>query len=546
MARALWSAPPPLVLGLALLAAQPGHVEAQGGCECAPSCDQLNIQTLPGIGRVTYISGARLACEGGIRITADSAVAYEDRAYSELFGSVRYVEAGRELLADEARYFTNEGRLQAASNVLVRDDEQGSSIENGDLVYLLQTDFRDEATMTVTTGADGLRPRALLMPPAREEAPEAAAADSVPEVDVERVAKIEPEAEVDTVPPTPYSVVGDRLVLRGEGYFTAAGTVEIVRDSLFAFGDSAVYDRDLGDLVLEGSARVEGDGYELVGRRVQMVSPDAAASEVRATRDARLVGEGFELTSARIVIFLRDDALERLVAVPIIRASSGEAVADSADLERPNAFVQDIVLTSDSLEILAPGDAIERVFAAGNAHSTSSSGDSLNVELLPEIARTDWLEGDTIVVAFTRPPDAGAPSDVQVEAITAVGTARSLYRLPANDSAAVPGTDPPAVHYVMGDSIRIELIDGQVREMRVSGQTQGVHLEPLRPPSDTAVVSDSAVIGIDTASAAADTGSFPAPPEHSAGPPRRRQPEPGSDVPDREHRSPEEVPWTRP
>jgi lipopolysaccharide export system protein LptA len=515
----------------------PVGARGQDGCEFGEQGnDVVNSVTLPGMGRVTYITRPHFVCQGGVNIFADSAVAYGDRGMSHLIGSVRYVESVRELLADEARYFTNEGRLQAEGNMSVRDDAQGSSIRNGDLVYLLQTEFRDEVTMTITTGADGLRPVALLTPPPREASP-------APELD--------PEPELsdpvpDTVPDTPYAVEGDRMFLRGEGFFTAVGSVEIVRDSLFAFGDSAVYDRDLGDLVLEGSARVEGDGYELVGRRVQMVSPDAAVSEVQASREARLVGEGFELTAARIVIFLRDDALERLVAVPIARGGSAEPVADSADLERPNALLQDFVLTSDSLEILAPGDAMERVLAAGSAYSRSTSGDSLNVALLPDIARSDWLEGDTIVVTFAPSPDARDPSDVQVEAITAVVGARSLYRLPANDSAAVAGTDPPAVHYVMGDSIRIEMSGGQVREMRVSGQTQGVHLEPLRRPSDTAVVSDSAVIGIDTASAAADTGSFPAPREDSASTTQRRQPEPGSDVPDREHRSPEEVPWTRP
>jgi lipopolysaccharide export system protein LptA len=540
-----------LTMGLAL----PVMARAQEGCEFGEGGnDVVNSVTLPGLGRVTYITRPHFVCQGGVDIWADSAVAYGDRGMSHLIGTVRYLEEGRELLADEARYFTNEGRLQAEGHMSIRDEVQGSSIRNGDLVYLLETEFRDEASMAVTTGADGIRPLAELAPPPREASPDSvpsespprpdtiAAPDSVPVTEVDAPEELEP----DTLPPTPYTVQSDRMFLRGEGFFTAAGAVEIVRDSLFAFGDSAEYDRELGDLVLEGSARVEGEGYELVGRRVQMASPAAASSRVEARREARLVGEGFDLTAARIVIFLRDDALERLVAVPIVRAAPGVEVADSADLERPNAFVQDFVLTSDSLEILAPGESIERVFAAGHAYSASTSGDSLNVDLLPDIARSDWLEGDTIVIAFEPDPDAQAPSDVVVEAITALVGARSLYRLPANDSTAVPGTDPPAVHYVTGDSIRIELSDGEVRQMRVSGQTRGVHLEPLRrPPADTAATSDSIRVGTDTASAVTDTGSVAGRSGEPGSTPRRRDRTRGRNEREPERTFREEVPWIR-
>jgi len=546
-----------LAIALAVLGSGATPLEAQEGCICDPSCDQLNVQSLPGIGQVTYVSGARFACEGGIRILADSAVSYSDRGYSELIGSVRYFEASRELVADQARYFTNEGRLQAEGHMSVRDDEQGSRIENGDLVYLLQTDFRDEASMTVTTGADGLRPRAFLTPPDAPAEPDTAVAvrpDTTVAVDREEPdttvvsdsTRVTEPAAGDTVPPTPYRVESDRMFLQGEGFFTAAGSVEIVRDSLFAFGDSAVYDREAGDLVLEGSARVDGEAYELVGRQIAMASPGAATSRIRALREARLVGEGFDLRAAQILVFLRDEALDRLVATPIARPAPGEAVADSADLERPEAVVEDFVLTADSLEIVAPEEAIERVFAAGRARSMSSSGDSLNVDLLPEIARTDWLEGDTIIVTFVPDEAATTSSGVQVDAITALVSARSLYRLPANDSSAVAGTDPPAVHYVLGDSIRIELIGGQVSGMRVSGQTRGVHLEPLpRSAPDTAAVSDSMAVP-DTGSVAVDTGAVSAPHAGPEGGVSPDTPEQSERERAREHPRLEEVPWIRP
>lgn len=447
-------------------------------------------QTLPGLGRVTYITRPHFLCQGGVQIFADSAVAYGDRGMSHMLGAVRYVESTRELRSDEARYFSNEGRLQAQGHVTMRDDAQGSSIRNGDLVYLLKTDFRDREEMTVTTGRDGLRPVAVLSPPPAED------------------------AEPGAPPAEPYTVIGDRIFLLGSGYFTATGTVEIVRDSLLAFADSAEYDQEAGSLLLNGSARVEGSSYELEGRTITMGSPGAATSEVNATHGARLVGNDLLLTAARIVLFLEDDALQRLVAIPIAR--TGPAVADSLEAERPRATVQDFVLTADSLEVNAPDQTVERVFAAGTARSVSTSRDSLNVELLPEVARTDWLEGDTVVVLFRRPiPDSvddlvesverlgtgpDTSDELEVDSIVAIGGARSLYRLPPNDSTARPGTDPPAVHYVVGDRITIQMSGKEVEAMRVVGQTRGVHLEPFGratpPPPDTGVVrTDAGVSG---------------------------------------------------
>jgi hypothetical protein len=277
--------------------------------------------------------------------------------------------------------------------------------------------------------------------------------------------------------------------------------VEIERDSLLAFADSAEYDETMGSLVLEGSARVEGDAYELTGRTVAMATPQGAGSEIHAIREARLEGDGLLLTSAQIFMFLLDGALERLVAVPI--AGSTEEAADSADTQRPEAVVQGFVLTADSLEVTAPGERVDRVFAAGRARSVSTSRDSLNVDRLPQVARSDWLEGDTVIVTFVPADPAveeGEGAEMDVDEIIARVQARSLYRLPSNDSTARAGVDPPAVHYVVGDEIRIVMRAGEVDALHVSGQTRGVHFEPLarRPAADTLAVDTASVTLPDT------------------------------------------------
>ena len=499
-----------------LLTIGPASLAGQEGCEAiAPGNDLTRSLTVGGM-RITYITNPHFLCEGGVEIWADSAEAFPDRGYSHLIGDVRYVESQRELRADDARYFTNEGRLQAEGNLTIVDAEQGSSIENGSLVYLLQTRFRDVAEMTVVTGADGVRPIAILTPPPAEPDSTLAVPDSTDlpgsELRVQAAPQDDPGGQPGPSPePKPYRVVGDRIFLLGTGYFTASGDVEIEQDSLLAFADSAEYDTEGSGLVLDGDARVVGNEYDLVGRTITMSAPGSSSSRIHARRAARLEGDDLLLTSAQIFLFLENDQLDRLVATPIVGPAAINA--DSLDHERPEATVQDFVLTADSLEVRAPNQKVERVFASGSARSVSEAGDSLTVDLLPEIARTDWLEGDTVIVNFTEvgpapsaPGDVGGDRRLEVDDIIAIGRARSLYRLAPSDSLARPGVDPPAVHYVVGSEIRIQMENQQVQGMQVAGQTQGVHLEPLqrRPPVDSTLVTDS-LSAVDSTGIVVDT-----------------------------------------
>ncbi len=473
-----------LLSALSLLAAAPRASEAQDGCVFGDQGnDVYQRQTLPGGGTITYVRRPHFVCDDGVQIWADSAVAYSVDALSHLIGRVRYRDAARELTANEARYFSNVGRLQANGRVRVVGREDGSLVENGDLVYLRVTSYRDEESMTVTTGRDALRPRAVMPSPR----PDSAAADSA----------IAPRAS------TPYTVVADRIFFRGNSYFDATGDVEIERDSLFAYGDSAEYVEETERLVLVGSARVLSADYTLVGRTITIGTDPAGASEIHALKEALLTGEDLTVTAPQIRLYLAEGTMERLVAVPlreegegpgeeqasVPRSPADAAAPDSADLARPVAVAERFQLTADSLELTAPASVVDRIFAAGRARSVSEARDSLNVEALPALARQDWLEGDTILV-FLLPPraDSVAPAaapaqgeerEYRIERIVARVGARSLYRLPAQDSTARAGLDPPAVHYVVGDEITIHMLEGEVEAMVVVGQTRGVHLEPL-------------------------------------------------------------------
>lgn len=467
-------------------------LSAQEGCEFGEEGnDVLRQVTLTGGDAVFYVTRPHLVCEGGIQIWADSAVAYTTSNMAHLIGGVRYEDPRRSLRADEARYFSEVGRLQAEGSLVVEDLDEGSVVENGALVYLRETPFRNEESMNVTTASDRVRPRARLT--ARSGPDSAAQTSETPQI---------------------YVVEGDEILSRGGTYMRSVGSAELAFDSVLAFADTLEYRQVEDHLVLRGHASVDAPEYELTGQHIELLRADPEFREIRAVREAVLTGEDLVLTAERIFLFARGDKLQRLVALPAEVDSTLAAAAPT----RPHAVAADFEITADSLEVLAPGDHIERLFAGGRARSVSHARDSLNVETLPEIARSDWLEGDTIIVTFAptitgaggRAPDitaargdraAGVPADTTnvvspesaetpaatttagatVERIMAMVGARSLYRLTPSDQSARAGEDPPAVHYVVGDRITITLLGGEVSHMEVEGGTTGLHLEPLRP-----------------------------------------------------------------
>lgn len=515
------------LLAVVMACVRAPEASAQRGCEFVRPT--LNVQgvTIAGLGMVYYVSRPSIRCQDGVFMRADSAVAYPSQNRTELMGNVRFRDEFRELRSDEARYFSRLARLQASGHLFVLDTIRGSQIENGSLVLLRRTEFRSEEEMTVTRDR-GVRPRARLylqpapdttvadtvgatvQPPLADSLAEADSLGAVPDsAAVMEPSVPAPPPEPDTVP---FVVEAERLFLRGEGTFQAYGNVEITRDSLRAFSDSTRYDQMAGVILLQGSARVDGDGYDLTGRDIDLGVPEGSVRSVRAIRDAVLTGDRLRLTSPVIEVFLTDGAMDRLIAVPLRPLPGGAAPLEESELARPVAVAEDFTLKADSIEVVAPAQVLDHITAVGNARGVSTARDSLNVEDLPEIARNDWLEGDTVVATFVRlEPTEGEEADTataryQLDRLVANGTARSLYRMEPSDTSSRPGLDKPAVHYVTGAIIVIVLADGQVERMEVEGPTRGWHLEPVvrAGPRDTLAAGDS--IAADTSRAGADTG----------------------------------------
>ncbi len=452
---------------------------------------------------------------------------------------------------------------------------------------------------------------------------------------------------VDTVALSPYEIDAERFVLEGRRYFRAGGSVMVVRDSLTAFGDSLDYDQEVGSMSIVGGARVEGQDYLLTARTISVTPSTGLREELLARHRAILSGRQVDMNAPAIRMYLDGGLVNRLVAIGTVPALPGEPqpldteglspgdaarvqalAADPGDTEeaaptdslfKPTVAADAFNLSGDSIDVLSPGQVLQLVTAVGSARAEGEEDDTAAVAAaaLPDAARRDWMEGDTIYARFASAGDsvggavagdsaggagAGDSADSlaagdstddaadsraagdsslgtggegsRLETMTAVGGARSLYRLVQADTLGTDsvGADPigggadvdsagtaadpggagagadsadadagsadmadgpggPALHWVEGNRIIVYLEGREVVRMDVEGQTVGYHLEPLPPgtePDSTEVadsteIADSTVVAPDTTVVAPDTTGVAtdttAPPD-AATPPR--------------------------
>ena len=534
--------------------------------------------------------GVDYQCSDGTRVRADSAVVFESDNQVQLYGNVRFEDPDTELRADSAIYFSSNKLLRATSNVEVTDRASGTVIRGDNLTYNQASEFRTldrmfvyggepQATFFVAPAPEPEQPpppdsgQDAALPPDPDSGqvageplgpdsgqvateppdPDSGQVDPPPEEEPPETPEDEPAAETpaeaaepaDTTPPVPYEIRAERFHFEGRRYFRAGGQVEIVRDSLQAFGDSLDYDQEGGVMVVLGDARFAGQEYTLTGTSISVTPSGSRSEEIVAREDAHLAGEQVDMRAPAIRLFMEGGSVDRLVAlaeVPPLPGGDDEAEIDTRGLSpgdaeraralagatgqedeteaapdslpRPVAVAENFRLTGDFIEVKSPGQRLSEVVAVGDAHAESIDEDSLRTSGLPDLARQDWMVGDTIIARFSplQPSDSTAaaepaPPDAapRLETLTGIGQARSFYRMFSTDTTDVGAETRPALHLVDGDEITIHLDGQEVVDMEVVGQTEGWHLEPLPPDSlapDSADV-DSAGVGPD--SAAVDT-----------------------------------------
>jgi len=427
--------------------------------------------------RISWLGRPVLDCPDGTRIQADSAVIYEADGRSELIGQVFIRDPERELRSESADYYEADGRLLARGNVHYRDLVSGTEFEGQDLVYLEADAFRPQPQLTVT----GLPARATL-PPGDGPA--------------------SPDAE-------PYRVSGNQLRVEDGSSFWADGNVEVERDSLRARSDALFFDRSLGSLVLTGAARLELEGTELDGGRIQLSLPGDELREIHAFQGATLVTDGQELRAGEIRIDLEEGEVSHLVAV------HREGPGGGGGPVRPHAVTSGYLLVADSIELLTEDGEERWVEAHGRAWAEShEEGTSLpdlsqlprerDFGSLPSIEQ-DWIQGDLIVAMFARVPGE-APSQPEAPAaggafrpgyLQATGSAASFYRSPPQDRADVPDGAAPGdrsrwgISYLLADEIVLHFLDdGEVDRVDARGNVSGVQLEPVAGAGGTAGQED--------------------------------------------------------
>ena len=465
-----------LALATALGIVSGVDMAAQQNCEFVEGSG--NLRTINSGGSpITYVSTPNLVCPDGVRIQADSAVAFEASNYVQLLGDVRFEDPVRRMTARTAEYFTSVGRLQAHGGSELVQKVGRSAVRGEEMVY----DRAGPGRMLSRLDVQGGRPTAHLYV---GSGPGGKGVN----------------ADTSGVP---YDVAADRILLEGDSIFHARGAVEIYRNDLQAFGDSVAYDQAAGDLQVRANARMILSGRELKAGEITATVPGGVVQEVEARYNAVLTAEGLCLQAPLIRVFFTDGGMERLVAVPITRrgiitdslSPIGPSFSEVGSA-RPVAVADGFEIVADSLDMLAPGEVLSRINATGSARAESTTRDSINTPDTPPLARTDWMEGDTIIAMFALPHQdpasgAAAPDSVReqyhLEQLIAVGEARSFYRIEPNDSSRSQGDRRPTVHYVTADAITLKLEGGAIAKMEVRGQTEGIHAEPtLRgPPLDS-------------------------------------------------------------
>ncbi len=505
--------------------------------------------------------GVDYRCNGGVRVSADSVAGFQSNKSLQLFGNVRFQDPEIVLEAGRAYYFDNIRQLQAFEGPRVTYRSNGTVVAGDQLIYDLQSEFRPLDEMLVYGG----QPHATVFATAAASAPKSDEAEPV-EAPAQPIEPTEPSTEAPEADPpdepvvlSPYEIDAERFRIRGRRFFDAHGEVVVLRDSLRAEGDSLSYDQQSGAMSMFGEPRVHDGRFDLAAETVSLTPYADGAETILARGGARLDGAAVAMRAPAIALYLQSGALSRLVAlraVPLPEApgpdtagiSPGDArrlqtlqavanqEADSAtaavsdSVSRPRAFADDFALEADSIDVASPEQVLETVVAVGDARAVATGNDSLNAESTPEVARNDWMEGDTIVAGFARaspgtPGDpaasgaqagTGAQGRVLLESLTAAGNARSLYRLPSSDTSRAEPGGAPAVHLALGQRITMYLEEGEVVRMHVEGQTEGYHFEPL--PSGTP--PDSATATTPSADSAAAPARPPSADSAAAAPPR--------------------------
>jgi hypothetical protein len=372
-----------------------------------------------------------------LTLISDSAESYEEQGVLYAIGHVHYIEPRAKMDADRAWYYQADARLIGDGNVVVHTPS-GSVMRGPHADYLrAEAGIRTQSQMTATG-----RPHMDL-------------------VQHDSLGRPEPPVGVDA---NTIVSVNDSLVF-------ATGRVDIDRVDLDAHGDSAYMDKGSGFMRLMGFHAQpvingkQGRPFTLHGDVIDLYSRNQQLERVKAYARGDVVSQDLHLWSDTIDLRVTNKQLERAYAWGPSRARAKTPERD---------------ILADSIDAMLPGQVLRQVRSVGKAFAQSLP-DTIKIKSKDK----DWMRGDTIIAYFDsteKPPPPPPPGDTSrtqpqpdVKTVVALGHAQSLYQLPPKDKRATV----PALNYVRGHDIQIELAAREVQTVTVKDSVSGVMLEPI-------------------------------------------------------------------
>src|SRR2546422_187667 len=395
-----------------------------------------------------FAGGGGLAhCQGtGSVLSADSVALFAGVGRFDMVGQrnpVHIRDTAITLDATTAAYFLRQERLEAHKNVVAVNRKTGSVLRGPNLTYYRAVKgVRD----TLEMYASG-RPT------------------------------IEYHSSADSGGGEPYVIVADRVRFKGNDRMWGGGQVTIDRSDFAARGDSMQLDQAAGFAVLVGKPRVEGKSarpYALTGTRIELGLQRGGRDIrlVKALGDGVATGADWRLTADTIHLHVDRKKLQQAFAW------------GPKDSVRARAVSTLNAIKADSLALDLPDEVLTEARAFGHAYSTSTKASpKRDSSTTPEV---NWIAGDSLTARWTQVRDSARTSRTKLYRLIARGSARSFTHLAGeHDSAG------PSLNYSRGKVIDVVLKGDKVDRVTVTGQANGVQLEPKPPARDTTKKTDT-------------------------------------------------------
>jgi lipopolysaccharide export system protein LptA len=272
----------------------------------------------------------------------------------------------------------------------------------------------------------------------------------------------------------PVLLTANQLVTVNDSLVYAGGKVEITRSDLDARSDSAFLDggTEFARLMIEPVIRGKGDrSYMLKGTVVDMYSKNRIVQRVVSKGESRATSEDLLLTSDTLDMRVDQNQIQAVFAWG---ASRARAVSPDRDL------------IADSLHVRMPSQQLREVRAFRDAVATTIP-DTTDIRS----GEKDWVRGDTIFATFdstrvrqrrdTTATDTATTRAARDSAnrpvlagLEARGHASARYQVPVREAPR----ETPGINYTRGRVIRVLMDSGTIDKVFVEDQAVGVYLEP--------------------------------------------------------------------